>query len=221
MRAKAAALLMILACACARKPAGEAVEPVAVDQDADASAAPDATGAADAADAGKDTAVATTPAVGGLWVVDGNGSPVGVLVQRGHPNLTSTGSSDILRDGVLVYSPKAGVFFGLQMSTGKVIAPRLGVTDGTCSEPIVAGYFTEGNYVSGQGYAFVFAGKWWRIKDFAASTLVTCGGTVQDGVEGVCQVHGGSCRGFPVQGITPPLPVQFASPMAFSWLAGP
>ena len=39
-----------------------------------------------------------------------------------------------LRDGALVYAPKAGVFFGLQMSTGKVLAPRLGVTDTSCSD---------------------------------------------------------------------------------------
>jgi hypothetical protein len=217
----AVVLLALLACACGKAASVATVEPVSLD-DASASNGDAAIGAGDASDGDSTSDVPAIPAaaVGGLWIVDGSGQPVGVLVQRGHPNLASTGSSDILRDGVLVYSPKAGVFFGLQMSTGRVIAPRLGVTDGSCTEPVVAGYFTEGDYTSGQGYAFVFAGKWWRIKDYAPSTFVTCGGTVQDGVDGACQVHSGSCRGFPVQGFTPPLPVKFPAPMAFSWLAG-
>lgn len=206
--------------ACSRSAPSPALEPVSL---ADAQAAgADAGATGTGADASADAPPAAVPAVGGLWVVDADGQPVGVLVQRGHPNLSgaSASSSDLLRDGALVYSPKAGVFFGVQMSTGKVISPRLGVTDGSCAVPVVAGYYTEGAFTSGQGYAFVFAGKWWRVKDFTASTLVSCGGTVPDGVEGGCAVHSGSCRGFPVQAFAPPLPLEFPWPMAFSWLSG-
>jgi hypothetical protein len=212
---------------CGRTPAGSPVEPVTIDEDVHAAqgdAAITVGGGADAdADAGSDagTPVATLPAVGGLWVVDGAGAPVGVLVQRGHPNLASTGPNgeDLLRDGALVYSPKAGVFFGLQMSTGKVLAPKLGVTDGSCSEPIVAGYYTADTFVSGQAYAFVFAGKWYRIKDYQPLEQVSCGGTVAAGADGKCDVHSGSCRGFPVQAFAPALPLSFPGPLAFAWLA--
>ncbi len=207
--------------ACSRPAPAPSLEPVSVDDaqthEADAGVTPGTS-----LDASADVPPTAVAAIGGLWVVDAAGQPIGILVQRGHPNLSgsSASSSDLLRDGVLVYSPQAGVFFGVQMSTGKVISPRLGVTDGSCSVPVTAGYYTEGSFTSGQGYAFVFAGKWWRVKDYAESTFVTCGGTVQDGVDGVCAVHSGSCRGFPVQAFAPSLPVKFPSPMAFSWLSG-
>ena len=162
---------------------------------------------------------ATAPAFGGLWVVDANGVPIGVLVQRGHPGLTQGGGIDLLRDGVLVYAPKAAIFFGLQMSSGRVVSPRLGVADTSCEEPVVAGYYTEGDAISGQGYAFVYANKWYRIKDFKATQLVSCGGTVPDGPAPKCAPHTGSCRGFPVQAIAPGLPVEFAAPLAFAWLS--
>lgn len=215
---------------CVRTPAHSAVEPIAVDDDAHIANNADAaiTVGADAAAPDTDAAgtdagspVGAVPAVGGLWVVDGTGSPVGVLVQRGHPNLASTGSNgtDLLRDGALVYSPMAGVFFGLQMSTGKVLAPTLGVSDQSCSALLVAGYYTNEPIVSGQGYAFVYAGKWYRIKDYAEIQQVSCGGTVAAGADGKCAVHSGSCRGFPVQAFAPALPLSFPGPMAFAWLA--
>jgi hypothetical protein len=207
------ALLSLLVAACTRPaPAPLHVEPLTVVD------APDA-----AAPAGVDAVVDAGPAAsgtaGGLWVVDALGAPIGVLVQRGHPAVAGTGSSqvDLLRDGVLVYAPKPGVFFGLQMSTGKVLAPRLGLKDTSCSEPAVAGYYTDDTFVSGKGYAFVFAKKWWKIKDYTQLSLVSCGGTVQDGADGVCQVHSGSCRGFPVQKLDTSLPVQFAGPLGFAW----
>lgn len=220
--------------ACTRVAPGEALEPVTVDVGAPDVLAPgpaDATpgttldtagSGPDGTDASPDAALApnrAAPAVGGLWVVDANGVPIGVLVQRGHPGLTQGGGIDLLRDGVLVYSPKAALFFGLQMSSGRVLSPRLGVADTSCEEPVVAGYYTEGDAISGQGYAFVYASKWYRIADFKATQLVTCGGTVPDGPAPKCAPHNGSCRGFPIKSIAPGLPVEFAPPLAFSWLS--
>lgn len=215
-----------LATACTRPPATSAVEPVTVAADPDASPIG---GEGDATSAG-DVPVADTqepdagptgkPGVGGgLWVVDAAGQPIGVLISRGHPALSATGV-DILRDGVLVYSPQAGLFFGLQMSSGKVIAPKLGVTDTSCAEPIVAGYYTaDSTVISGQGYAFVYDGSWYRIDAFKPVQQVTCGGTVSEGPDPKCSAHAGSCRGFPVSLVTPPLPTVFPAPLAFSWVA--
>lgn len=206
--------------ACSRRPAAAAVEPIALD----ASAEPDATvGAADAGTA-QDAKVApdvvvSAPVGGGLWVVDAAGQPVGVLVQRGHAALATGGLPDVLRDGAVVYSPKAGVFFGLQMSTGKVITPRLGVADASCTTPTVAGYYADGNFTSGYGYAFVYNGGWYRVADGQPLQLVACGGTVAEGVDPKCSPHNGSCRGFAVQSFQPPLPVAFSAPLAFAWLA--
>ncbi len=218
--------LTLLGCS---KNASTQVEPLSVDDTlavgADASNSSDDadTSSVDALSNDTDTGQATIKngtGVGGLWVVDAKGQPVGAVVQRGHPNLGSNGAttSDLLRDGVLVYSPKTALFFGMQMSTGKVLSPRLGVADATCQTPIVAGYYTDGDFVSGQGYAFVYAGSWYKIKDFATVSFVTCGGTVQDGADGVCSPHAGSCRGFPVQSISPQLATSFAAPLAFAWL---
>ena len=103
------------------------------------------------------------------------------------------------------------------MSSGAIINPRLGVADSSCSEPVVAGYYTDGNAISGQGYAFVFNGKWYRIEPYQPLQLVTCGGTVADGVPGKCAPHNGTCRGFPVKAITPKLPFEFKGPLKFSW----
>lgn len=200
------------------------VEPLAV---ADAGSLPSGAGAdsvagdgaAAIADADADAeAIGPLPSTGGgLWVVDSTGAPVGVLVQRGHPTLSLGSGVDILRDGALVYSPAAGLFFGVQMSSGAVINPRLGVADASCSEPVVAGYYTDGNAISGQGYAFVFNGKWYRIEAYQPLQLVTCGGTVADGVPGKCAPHSGTCRGFPVKAIAPKLPLEFKGPLKFSW----
>lgn len=190
---------------------------------ADAPTAPADGDAATESDAAPDVDTGPTSApvaAGGLWVVDGAGQPVGVLVQRGHSGASAGGQLDILRDGVLVYSPKTGLFFGLQMATGKVLGPRLGVTDAGCSEPIVAGYYTDSDYTSGTDQAFVYKDKWYRIKSFSPLQLVTCGGTVPEGADVKCSPHNGSCRGFPVQGIQPPLPTSFSAPMAFAWMAG-
>lgn len=215
-------VLAALVLGCSRPVATDAVEPVTVGaddaavgvSDPDAAATPDTTPAADT-QSGQPTANVG----GGLWVVDATGQPVGVLVGRGHPSLSAAGTLDVLRDGVLVYSPKAGIFFGLQMSSGKVVAPRLGVTDTTCSEVAVAGYYLDGDNISGQGYAFVYKGSWYRIEPYKPTQLVTCGGTVPDGVEGKCAPHAGTCRGFPVQLFAPPIPTEFPAPLAFSWLA--
>jgi hypothetical protein len=207
--------------ACSRVPAEQA-EPVAVAdvQTSDPLAGADAQTVDTSSDSGaKADSTATAAAGGGLWVVDANGAPVGILVQRGHPSLSLGAGLDILRDGAVVFSPATGLFFGVQMSSGAVINPRLGVADSTCAKPVVAGYYTEGNAISGQGYAFVFAGQWYRVQDYKPLELVTCGGTVADGVAGKCAPHSGTCRGFPVQAIAPGLPLQFAAPLQFSWVA--
>ena len=75
----------------------------------------------------------------------------------------------------------------------------------------------DDKFLSGKGYAFVFAKHWWRVKDYAELAFVTCGGTVQDGADGTCQVHSGSCRGFPVQKFDTSLPVAFEGPLGFAW----
>lgn len=234
---KPAAWAVLLAtAACSRPLATAAVEPVTLaDEDAasspagagDAADTVDAAAGADAVDAAlppdgaplPDGAMSAANVGGGLWVVDATGQPIGVVIARGFPTPTSGTALDPLRDGVLVYSPKAGVFFGLQMSSGKVIAPRLGVTDTTCTGVAVAGYYGDGEFISGQSYAFVYEGLWYRIAAYKPAQLVSCGGTVPDGVDGKCAPHAGSCRGFPVQLFTPPLPATFAAPMAFSWLS--
>ncbi|MBM4342671.1 MAG: hypothetical protein FJ100_04780 [Deltaproteobacteria bacterium] len=158
-------------------------------------------------------------ALGGLWVVDAGGKPVGALVQRGHSALSVGGAVDLLRDGAVVYSPQFGVFFGVQMSTGKVVHPRLGVADTTCDAPVTAGYYTEGDAISGQGLAFVYNGTWYRIEDYKPLQLVTCGGTVPEGAPGKCAPHNGSCRGFPVKQMAVAPPLQFAAPLQFAWLS--
>lgn len=217
-------LACVILSACARRPATAGVEPIALDASgagADASssaedttpATKDATSAADVA------TVPSAPIVGGLWVVDAAGQPIGVLVQRGHAALSTGGQPDVMRDGAVVYSPKAGLFFGLQMSTGKVITPRLGVGDASCATPVVAGYYSDGDFTSGYGYAFVYNGGWYRVQDGQPLQLVACGGTVAEGVDPKCTQHSGSCRGFPVSSILPPLPSSFPAPLAFSWLA--
>ncbi len=215
-------LFLALTCGCTRS-ADPQTDPVAVVDAGSNSpgAAADAVSldgptSADA-DADADAQAASPASGGGLWVVDSGGAAVGVLVQRGHPSLSLGSGIDILRDGALVYSPATGLFFGVQMSSGAVINPRLGVADASCSEPVVAGYYTEGNAISGQGYAFVFNQKWYRIDPYQPLQLVTCGGTVADGPGGKCAPHSGTCRGFPVKAIAPKLPLQFKGPLQFSW----
>ena len=212
--------LVIAVSACARPAVTDAVEPVTVGGDdvATGLGGDDAIGTGVDAES-LDVAVSSANVGGGLWVVDAAGQPVGVLVGRGHPSLSAAGTLDVLRDGVVVYSPKAGVFFGLQMSSGKVIAPRIGVSDTTCSGVAVAGYYGEGDFISGQGYAFVYQATWYRIDAYKPVQLVTCGGTVADGVDAKCAPHAGTCRGFPVTSFSPPLPTLFPAPLAFSWLA--
>ena len=203
--------------ACARPATSDVVQPITVVDDVLTGAVDDAvTGDATTPDAD----VAVTPAAGGgLWVVDALGTPIGVLVGRGHPSLSTTGL-DVLRDGVTVFSPQTGLFFGLQMSTGKVIAPKIGVSDTSCEEPIVAGYYTaDPTVISGQGYAFVYNNTWYRIDAYKPVQQVTCGGTASEGPDPKCSAHSGSCRGFPVSLITPPLPPVFPAPMAFSWVS--
>lgn len=214
----------IVCCAlvsCSR-PTATPVEPV-TEADVVATAKADASSSSGDSATGADTKIVGATAGGGLWVVDADGQAVGVLVQRGHASLSGSGtggsaSVDILRDGAMVYSPQTGLFFGLQMSTGKVLAPRLGVADTSCSAPVVAGYYTEGDAISGPPYAFVYNGSWYRIEPYQPLQLVTCGGTVADGIDGKCAQHTGTCRGFPVKSIKPGLPLQFSAPLQISWV---
>ncbi len=221
-------LMLLVVAACSRAPAPQTVEPVELDgqtqptEDVKQTTAQDSAPGADgvnAADAAALDIVLSAAAVGGLWVVDANGEAVGVLVQRGHADLSTAMTTDLLRDGALVYSPKAGVFFGIQMSSGKVIAPRLGVGDGTCNEVVTAGYYTDDSYVSGQSYAFVYKEQWYKVKDYQAMIFVPCGGTVTNGPDPKCSPHNGSCRGFAVKQADLPLPNLFAAPLSFAWLA--
>lgn len=221
-------LIILLLASCGRAPVAQTVEPIELDAQAqpveDGKQAPaqdGATGAdgANPTDAAVMDVVLTAAAVGGLWIVDANGDAVGVLVQRGHADLSTAMTTDLLRDGALVYSPKAGVFFGIQMSTGKVIAPRLGVGDGTCNEVVTAGYYTDDSYVSGQSYAFVYKEQWYKIKDYQPMIFVPCGGTVTNGPDPKCSPHNGSCRGFAVKQTDLPMPAIFPAPLSFAWLA--
>lgn len=222
---KSAFFALFLAAACSRPVATSAVEPVSLGGGDDAAigvGADDAVDVQAAADAEVSKDVVANPGAavtGGLWVMDGNGDPVGIVVSRGHPSLSAAGTIDFLRDGVLLYSPKTGLFFGVQMSTGKIIAPRLGVTDTTCSAIAVAGYYGDGDFISGQNYAFVYLKQWYKISSYKPASFVSCGGTVSDGADPKCAPHAGSCRGFPVETISPALPTLFSAPMAFSWVA--
>lgn len=219
-RVLSAVLAAGLVGACSR--ATEApVEPLSLADATPQSSADAQQEAADVTSPAADTKITlpTAGAYGGLWVVDSAGQPIGVLVQRGHPSLSSGSGTDILRDGVLVFSPQTGLFFGVQLSTGKVINPRLGVKDQGCGEPVVAGYYTEGDAVSGPPYAFVYNGFWYRVEQYQPLALVTCGGTVADGIDGKCAPHSGSCRGFPVKQISVGLPLQFPAPMQVAWVS--
>lgn len=167
--------------------------------------------------AGSDDAAASDPVPGGLWVLDAKGVPVGLLVQRGHPHHGDSDLPDLLRDGVLVYAPGPGLFFGLSMATGEVLVPRLGVLDGACDQPLVAGYYAAGPEISGMDYGFAWRGSWYRIAPAAAVKLVECAGTTKQGVKPKCVLHSGTCRGFPVEKISPKLPLAFPAPMKFAW----
>jgi len=221
-------LIFLLFASCSRAPVAQTVEPVELDaqtqpvEDGKQTTALDSAAGADGlgpTDTAAMDIVLTAAAVGGLWVVDANGEAVGVLVQRGHADLSTAMTTDLLRDGALVYSPKAGVFFGIQMSTGKVIAPRLGVGDGTCSEVVTAGYYTDDSYVSGQSYAFVYKEQWYKVKDYQPMIFVPCGGTVSNGPDPKCAPHNGSCRGFAVKQTDLPMPAIFPGPLSYAWLA--
>ena len=155
---------------------------------------------------------------GGIWVVDASGGAVGVLVQRGHPHQGQADSVDPLRDGVLVYSPEADIFFGVEMVSGKILVPRLGVADGACDIPLVAGYYTAGEDVAGMRYGFAWRGLWYRVSDGAPLKLVSCAGVTKQGAEPQCVLHSGSCRGFPVSKVSVPLPQSYAAPLKFKWL---
>jgi hypothetical protein len=131
----------------------------------------------------------------------------------------SSESVDLLRDGALVYVPSAGVFVGLQLSTGLVIHPRLGVDDSSCSKPLVAGYYTDSDAISGPDYAFAYLGQWYRVESYQPLVLVSCGGTVADGVVSKCAPHNGTCRGFAVKPMATQLPTAFAGPLQVTWIA--
>lgn len=155
---------------------------------------------------------------GGIWVVDATGDAVGALVQRGHPHQGPSDSVDVLRDGVLIYAPGADLFFGVEMVSGKILVPRLGVADGACNVPLVAGYYTDGADLAGMRYGFAWRGMWYRIDDGAPLKLVSCAGVTKQGVEPKCVLHTGSCRGFPVSKVSVPLPLSFTGPLAFKWI---
>lgn len=156
---------------------------------------------------------------GRLWVVDAGGQPVGVLIQRGHPWMGDGSTTpDLLRDGVLLYAPADNLFFGVTMSSGQVLAPRLGVADPACNEPVVAGYYVDGPEVSGFGLGFVYRGAWYRVRGGEQLSLEPCAGIVKDGPNGQCVLHSGSCRGFPLDKDNQvETPTSFTPPLAFAW----
>ncbi len=188
----------------------------------DSATGPDTSVAGDGGSDGGEIAPGGGGGALGLRVVASDGSLVGVLLARGHGHqgagtAPAGAPSDPLRDGVLVYHPTARAFFGVAMATGKVIAPRLGIASSDCLTPNVAGYYTDGPEVSGYDYAFVWKGKWWRIKGGEPLALVGCAGVGTGGEKPACVPHTGSCRGFPVESVSLPLPVAFSAPLRFDW----
>ena len=164
----------------------------------------------------------TGAATGGLRIVAADGSLVGVLVSRGHPHQGAStapagNSGDVLRDGVLVYHPGARLFFGVGMASGKVISPRIGIAEWDCQKPLVGGYYADGPEISGFDYAFVWKGAWWKVRGGEKLALVGCAGVGTGGETPTCVPHTGSCRGFPVDAISPALPASFAAPLRFDW----
>ncbi|MCO4760614.1 MAG: hypothetical protein KC502_03875 [Myxococcales bacterium] len=199
----------------------QAAEPMAVSDGSEADVPPEADAPLPADSQAPKEVVGggDKPAAAGLWVVDAQGTKVGLLIQRGHPFQTQDGQIDILRDGVLVYSMTDQVFFGVEMNSGKVLVPRLGIADPQCSVPSVAGYYAKGTETSGMNYAFVYAGKWWRIKAGQPTELVQCAGVTKQGATPTCVLHSGTCRGFPVEKLpSPTLPKVFAAPLHFTVL---
>ncbi len=206
---------------CSRDPAA-AVEPLPVDAPVEPTADAPVNAPEDGSLPGAGDADATVggrgAGPGGLWVVDATNDPIGVLIQRGHPWVGEGLGVDPLLDGALVYAPGAGLFFAVALATGEVLAPRVAVKDSDCQLPAVAGYYADGDEESGRDMAFVFAGKWFRIKAGEGLQLVPCQGITKPGAGGICVKHSGSCRGFPVEKIAVDLPTSFAAPMRFAWL---
>lgn len=240
-RVMALTIMLLMTCACGRS-ARQAAEPIAVsdgnqqqqdapvpgDDSAPEDSAPEDSTPEDSTpeDADKaapgDTGAGGASQGGGLWVVDAAGAPVGWLVQRGHPFQAQDGQVDILRDGVLVYAPSEQVFFGIEMTSAKILVPRLGISDPQCTKPSVAGYYAQGDQISGMAYAFTYNGKWWRIQGGQPTALVQCAGVTKQGATPTCVLHSGTCRGFPVEVLpSPKLPVAFKAPLHFAFGLNP
>jgi len=210
--------------ACGKAADGGAGSPVAVSEPDAGADASSVTGAAEdalargAGDVADPNDVAGPQAGGGLWVVDANGGAVGVLVSRGHPYT----QNDPLQDAVTVFSPKGDLFFSLRMSSGKVIVPKMGVSDGACGQVVVAGNYPNlDGVLSGVQVGVAFKGDWYRVKPGEPLSLVPCAGTTSEGDDPKCVPHSGSCRGFPVEKLPDGiLPASFPAPLKVVFVAG-
>lgn len=217
--------VLLLAVACGRSAPHEAIDPVEVGAAEDDGRLAEVRASDDAARRNENDAptavdsgrgAGTGDGGGGLRVLDGNGELVGVLVSRGHPAQGQQGA-DPLRDGVMVYHPKARLFFGVAMASGKVLIPRLGIADPKCDLPVVAGYYPDGPEISGFDYGFPWRGDWWRLIGGKPLELVGCSGVVTGGEAPKCVPHSGTCRGFKVEKVSAPLPQSFQAPLRFDW----
>lgn len=153
--------------------------------------------------------------MGALSVVDAAGRLVGILVARTHPQ---RGDSD-LYDAVQVYNPEYRLFFGIHMSSGKVLLPaKIMFGQGSCSGKVGV-RATCPECLSGYDLGFSWGNTWYRMEGGVERESFTYSAYVPPESDGKCTGHGmSSTYAYPAQAVDPlESPPAFSGPLQFVW----
>ena len=156
-------------------------------------------------------------ATGGVWVVDNQGEPLGVLVRRGSDdNLVYRAIYDL----VTVFHPDSGLFFEVTMSDALVRRPSTTFfASASCDDPIGISYGGCAECRSGPGTAILHDGAWYRVVPGVTYEVTTAGSTLGSGMQDQCSSHHtDSAKIFPLEELlTKTPPSAFEAPLHFEW----
>jgi hypothetical protein len=152
---------------------------------------------------------------GRLSVVDADGRLVGLLVSRTHRLL----EHNELFDGIQVYHPGHGLFFGIRMTDAQVLLPgKLFFSGGGCSGTAAVRALCP-QCPSGFDLAFSYKGTWYRVPGGVERKSFNYSSYVADDLDSQCTGHGASSTHvYPLDTLPPGQhPESFTPPLRFHW----
>ncbi|MCB9727818.1 MAG: hypothetical protein H6746_04930 [Deltaproteobacteria bacterium] len=154
---------------------------------------------------------------GGLFVVDAQGTDLGLLIRRGSDDSVA---GRTIYDTVTVFHPGSGLFFDITMTDATPLLPGTTFfTSSDCATPVGVSAGGCATCLAGHGIGFLHGGAWWRVVAGAAREAIANGSARGPTADAACVPHSSSnSPAFPVEPVSGPHPpTAFVPPLRFAY----